>query len=476
MSSASQALNDPAQGPANSAANSARSHGPQHDPRARLIALFRELRAATERLCAPLSAEDQQLQSMPAASPTKWHRAHTTWFFEKALLEPAGLPPVDELYGFLFNSYYESFGPRHLRAERGLLSRPSAEEVTRYRHEVDARVCQWLERADHDELQRVTPLIELGVAHEEQHQELILTDILHAFSRNPLEPAYCAPDPSPARESGELPAPLPASLQASPAGTAVSADASSSAATRFLEHPGGLYEIGAELGCGFCFDCELPRHKLWLEPFELAEGLVTIAELKAFMRDGGYRTPSLWLSEGYDFVCAQGISAPLYMSERDGVLRAFSLRGPRVPSDDEPVSHLSYYEADALARYLGARLPSEAEWELGARDVAVLGSFVECGHMHPARSSAAPGMQQVYGEVWQWTRSSYEPYPGYQPLPGAIGEYNGKFMVNQRVLRGGSCLTPARHLRASYRNFWYPDTRFQMTGLRLARDVRMSSP
>jgi ergothioneine biosynthesis protein EgtB len=464
MTSTSEARKDPAQRrPAVARASDASSHADEPRSRERLLAMFREVRAATERLAAPLSAEDQQLQSMPAASPTKWHRAHTTWFFEKALLEPAGEPAVDPRYGYLFNSYYESFGPRHTRAERGLLSRPSMAEVTRYRAEVDARVCAWLERIDARELQRVTPLLELGVAHEEQHQELILTDILHAFSRNPLAPAY--------REATVT--------EVAAAEAAAGADASaaaSAAATRFIEHPGGLFEIGAELACGFCFDHELPRHKLWLEPFELAEGLVTIGALKAFMRDGGYRTPSLWLSEGYDFVCAQSIAAPLYMSERDGELHAFSLRGARVPSDDEPVSHLSYYEADALARYLGGRLPSEAEWELGARDVAVLGSFVECGHLHPARSSAAPGMQQVYGEVWQWTRSSYEPYPGYQPLAGAIGEYNGKFMVNQRVLRGGSCLTPARHLRASYRNFWYPDTRFQMTGLRLARDVHMSSP
>ena len=420
--------------------------------RERLIALFRSTRAATERLAAPLSAEDQQLQSMPSASPTKWHRAHTSWFFEKALLEPAGIAPVDARYGFLFNSYYEGFGPRHARAERGMLSRPGAAEVTSYRAEVDARMCRLLAECDDAELARAAPLVELGVAHEEQHQELILTDILHALSRNPLEPAY---KPLGEADSCETPAP------------------GEDGGLRFVEHPGGLFEIGAERECGFCFDHELPRHKLWLEPFQLGEGLVSIAALKAFMRDGGYRTPSLWLSEGYDFVCANAISAPLYLQERDGALCAFGLRGPRVPSDDEPVCHLSYYEADALARYLGARLPSEAEWELGARDVAVLGSFVECGRLHPARGTGR-GLQQFYGEVWQWTRSSYEPYPGYQPLPGAVGEYNGKFMVNQRVLRGGSCLTPARHLRASYRNFWYPDTRFQMTGLRLARDVHMS--
>ena len=448
MSSAQTSMSDPATDDSGQAST--------HRDRESLLALFRRTRAATERLAEPLSAEDQQLQSMPSASPTKWHRAHTSWFFEKALLEPAGSAPIDERYGFLFNSYYESFGPRHARPERGLLSRPTVSEISAYRSEIDARIGRLLAECDAAELARAAPLIELGVAHEEQHQELILTDILHAFSRNPLQPAY---KPLAERDSCELPAP----------GHVAQDDS-----LRFIEHPGGLYELGAKREHGFCFDCELPRHKQWLEPFQLAEGLVTIGALKAFMRDGGYRTPSLWLSEGYDFVRANEISAPLYLQERDGELSAFSLRGPRVPSDDEPVCHVSYYEADALARYLDARLPSEAEWELGARDVAVVGSFVECGRLHPARAGAAAGIQQVYGEVWQWTRSSYEPYPGYQPLPGAIGEYNGKFMVNQRVLRGGSCLTPARHLRASYRNFWYPDTRFQMTGLRLARDVHMS--
>ena len=423
---------------------------------AALLHLFSETRAATERLAAPLSPEDQQLQSMPSASPTKWHRAHTTWFFEKALLEPAGIEPVDPRYGFLFNSYYESFGPRQARPERGLLSRPTAAEVSAYRSEVDARVVRWLQARDEVELERVRPLIELGIAHEEQHQELILTDILHAFSRNALQPAYRAPD---ARNSGELRAPTRANTP------------SAAPVMRFIEHPGGLYEIGGDPKCRFAFDCELPRHKRWLEPFEIGEGLVTVAALEAFIRDGGYRTPSLWLSEGYDFVRANAIEAPLYTSVRDGVLQVFGLRGPRVPSPDEPAAHLSCYEADALARYLGGRLPSEAEWELAARDVAIIGSFVESGALHPVPARARDGMQQVYGEVWQWTSSSYEPYPGYQPMAGAIGEYNGKFMVNQRVLRGGSCLTPARHLRASYRNFWHPDTRFQMTGVRLARDV-----
>lgn len=424
-------------------------------PASALLQLFRETRAATERLAQPLSPEDQQLQSMPSASPTKWHRAHTSWFFEKALLEPAGFTPIDPRYGYLFNSYYESFGPRQARPERGLLSRPTAAEVGSYRAEVDARMERWLSELDGAELERVRPLIELGVAHEEQHQELILTDILHAFSRNALQPAYREPA---GRTSAELRAPA-------------SAPRASASSTRFIEHPGGLYEIGADPKCRFAFDCEQPRHKRWIEPFEMGEGLVTVAALEAFIRDGGYRTPSLWLSEGYDFVRAHEIEAPLYTSLQDGVLQAFGLRGPRIPHPDEPVAHVSCFEADALARYLGARLPSEAEWELAARDVAIIGSFVESGTLHPVPARARDGMQQVYGEVWQWTSSSYDPYPGYRPMAGAIGEYNGKFMVNQRVLRGGSCLTPARHMRASYRNFWPTDTRFQMTGVRLARDV-----
>jgi ergothioneine biosynthesis protein EgtB len=427
------------------------------DARSALLSRCRRTRAATLALAAPLTVEDQLMQSMPSASPTKWHLAHTSWFFEKVVLEPNGVTPFDSRYGALFNSYYVSFGPRHARPERGLLSRPSLAEVHGYRAHVDRELLRLFTSFDAERFAAWAPTLELGIAHEEQHQELILTDVLHALSHNPLQPIY-APEP------------------AAPHGGASSGV---SRPMRFLEHAGGLVHIGRDEREGFCFDNEAPRHKAWLPPFELADRLVSVAELSAFLRDGGYHTASLWLSEGFDFVRTSGITAPLYMALQDGVLVTFGLHGVRVPDPDEPVCHLSYYEADALARYLGARLPTEAEWEVfAAAEPAgepVMGHFVESGILHPlaphTTASAAHACRQLFGDVWEWTASSYEPYPGFRAAPGALAEYNGKFMVNQRVLRGGSCLTPARHVRASYRNFWHPDTRFQMTGLRLARDA-----
>jgi ergothioneine biosynthesis protein EgtB len=430
--------------------------GGHEEERARVLALFAATRARTEALAARLSAEDQQLQSMPDASPTKWHRAHTTWFFEAFVLEPAGIAPALGQSGLLFNSYYEAAGPRHPRAKRGLLSRPSAVEVGDYRRRVDERLKRLIETAGAAPLERILPVIELGVAHEEQHQELLLTDILHAFSESPLRPAFLAaaitpPSAPPAEE------------------------------IRFVPFEGGLREIGAAAGGGFAFDNERPRHKRWVEPFALADRLVTMGELAAFIREGGYRTPSLWLSEGFDFVRAQGLGAPLHAAMEDGELRVFSLAGPRVAAASDPVVHVSYYEADALARFLGARLPTEAEWEIAAAARPVRGNFLDDGVLR-ARPPAADTpeaerggtgeLRQLFGDAWEWTQSSYEAYPGYAPLPGALGEYNGKFMVGQQVLRGGSCLTPRRHVRATYRNFWPPPTRFQMTGVRLARDVR----
>jgi ergothioneine biosynthesis protein EgtB len=427
--------------------------------RQRLLALYEATRARTEALAARLSPEDQQLQSMPDASPTKWHRAHTTWFFETFALEPAGIGVVDARYGFLFNSYYEAKGPRHPRAARGVLSRPSAAEIGDYRERVDERVTRLLRDADGETLGRVLPIVELGVAHEEQHQELLLTDILHAFAQSALAPAYLgegAASPGNAAPAAE-PAPL-----------------------RFVPFEGGLSEIGSE--AGFMFDNEAPRHRRWLEPFALADRLVTVRELKAFLDDGGYEDPALWLSEGFAFVHAQGLKVPLYTTYEDGQLRAFTLAGTRVPGDDEPAAHLSYYEADAIARFLGARLPTEAEWEVAAADVARAagpgprpGNFAEDGVLRPLPArreggeEAEPRVRQIFGDAWEWTSSSYEPYPGYRASAGALGEYNGKFMVNQIVLRGGSCLTPRRHVRPPYRNFWPPHTRFQMTGVRLAR-------
>jgi len=420
--------------------------------RDRLVALFRSTRARTDALTTGLSAEDQQLQSMPDASPTKWHRAHTTWFFETFVLEPAGVDVVDRRYGFLFNSYYETKGPRLARSQRGVVSRPTAAEVGEYRAIVDSRVTSLLERADAATFARIVPVLTLGIAHEEQHQELVLTDILHAFSQNPVRPTFVA---SPGRSS-------PRALgDARPA--------------RFIAFEEGLHLMGAEAHTEFAFDNESPRHKQWMRPFALADRLVTVGELKAFIEAGGYDTPSLWLAEGYDLVRASGLRSPLYSAYESGELHLFTLAGPRVASDDEPVAHLSYYEADALAHFLGGRLPTESEWELAASRCAVQGNFVDDGVYSPQPVTSAPsephGVRQLFGDVWEWTRSSYEPYPGYEAPQGALGEYNGKFMVSQRVLRGGSCLTPRRHVRATYRNFWHPRTQFQMTGLRLAREV-----
>jgi ergothioneine biosynthesis protein EgtB len=422
----------------------------QDQERARLLALYATTRARTESLAEPLSAEDQQLQSMPDASPTKWHRAHTTWFFEAFVLAPAGVGVVDPRYEHIFNSYYETIGARQPRAKRGLLSRPSAAEVSTYRRLVDEKLTRLLSTADADAMARVLPIVELGIAHEEQHQELLLTDILHAFSENPLRPTYRPEAATPARAPALEP-------------------------IRFVPCAGGLREIGAPAGPAFAFDNERPRHKRWVEPFAIADRLVAVRELKAFIDAGGYRTPSLWLSDGLDFVRARDIRAPLYSSYEDGRLSVFTLAGPRVAGDDEPAVHLSYYEADAIARFLGARLPTEAEWEISAEGNVVRGNFSDDGPLRPWPASNADGaagrVRQLFGDAWEWTQSSYEPYPGFETPRGALGEYNGKFMINQIVLRGGSCLTPKRHVRASYRNFWHPGTQFQMAGIRLARGV-----
>jgi ergothioneine biosynthesis protein EgtB len=411
----------------------------------RMVARYLEVRRATETLAAPLSAEDQVLQSMPLASPSKWHRAHTSWFFETFLLVPAGVPVVNERYGYLYNSYYEAVGPRHSRPKRGLLSRPSVDEVTSYRRTVDGRIVELLRGAAPDALSRMAPLVELGLAHEEQHQELLLTDILSAFAENPLLPSYL-------EQAGREPAQIAA------------------APLEFVAFDGGLVEIGAKPG-GFCFDNETPRHKHWLEPFLLANRPVSVAELAAFAREGGYRTPSLWLSEGWDFVREHALEAPLYTRLEGERALVFGLDGEREAHPAEPARHLSHYEADAIARFMGARLPTEAEWEEAASHAVPAGNFVENGALRPLPAAGKRGaVGQLFGDVWEWTQSAYSPYPGYRVAQGALGEYNGKFMARQMVLRGGSCLTPSGHVRASYRNFWHPDTRFQMTGVRLAKD------
>jgi ergothioneine biosynthesis protein EgtB len=408
------------------------------DPR-RLGDALAEVRRATEALAAPLSAEDQMVQSMPDASPTKWHRAHTTWFFETFVLAPraAGYRVFDDHYGYLFNSYYENVGPRHSRPARGMLSRPSGEEIARYRRHVDEALQRYLREGDPDAA--TLEAIELGLHHEQQHQELMLTDVKHALAQNPLRPAYRA-DAAP-----------PAAVEAP--------------ALAYRSVEGGLGSLGHD-GAGFSFDNERPRHRAYVQPFALASRLVTCGEYLDFMADGGYARPTLWLSAGFEAVTRGGWTAPLYWEEREGAWWQFTLGGMRPVDRASPVTHISYYEADAFARWAGARLPTEAEWERAAEGVAVAGSFVEAGRLHPALAGDG-----LYGEVWQWTASAYLPYPGFVTAPGALGEYNGKFMIGQMVLRGGSCASPRSHLRATYRNFFPPDARWQFSGIRLARDA-----
>jgi ergothioneine biosynthesis protein EgtB len=385
---------------------------------------------------------------MPACSPVKWHRAHTTWFFETFVLGPSGAAPFDERYGALFNSYYVSMGLRHARDKRALLSRPSAGEIDEYRRVVDDRMLERISRAADQEIATLAPLIDLGLAHEEQHQELMLTDVLSAFAENPIGPVYGVGPRAHVRHGPTAP-------------------------LRFIPYDGGLRAIGADDGDGFSFDNEQPRHRVWVEPFALADRLLTFGEWKAFADAGGYDEPLLWLSEGFEWARANGVRGPLYLRQREPKIVVFGLHGEIEASDDEPVVHLSFYEADALARFFGARLPTEAEWEIAAGQAPVEGNFLDTGAL---RAQATPhatgaGPVQLFGDAWEWTQSPYAPYPGFKSLRGPIGEYNGKFMVNQMVLRGGSSFTPAGHVRATYRNFWHPDTRFQLTGVRLARSA-----
>jgi ergothioneine biosynthesis protein EgtB len=405
---------------------------------------FRQVRRTTEALAAPLSPEDQQLQSMPDASPTKWHLGHTSWFFETFLLQPnlSRYRVFHPRFGYLFNSYYEALGERQARPQRGMLSRPTLEEVMAYRQHVSSWMAELIAHDGH----RLAPLLELGLNHEQQHQELLLTDIKHAFSLNALEPEYAA---------------IATGGSARPA------------AHRFLPFEGGIRRIGHE-GGGFAFDLEGPAHDVLLQPFELGSQLITNAEYLAFIEDGGYARPELWLSDGWATVQGQGWTAPLYWKQRDGEWRVFTLGGTRRLNPGEPVCHVSYYEADAFARWAGARLPTELEWETAAKTAPVEGNLLDSRRLHPSVTpgpSTGGGPEQLFGDVWEWTGSAYLPYPGFRPAPGAVGEYNGKFMCNQFVLRGGSCATPASHLRATYRNFFPPHVRWQFSGIRLARDL-----
>jgi ergothioneine biosynthesis protein EgtB len=412
-----------------------------------LASSYEEVRALTERLCAPLALEDYGVQSMPEASPAKWHLAHTAWFFETFVLLESD--PAYRLFhpqfGYLFNSYYNAVGSFWPRSQRGLLARPTVAEIYRYRQHVDAALLRLLRAGKPELTTRMRERIVLGLHHEQQHQELLLTDLQHAFASNPLRPVYREAPPSPPIRETPL---------------------------RWIRHPGGLHAIGHE-GAGFAYDNETPRHRVFLAPFQLAARLATCGEYQAFLDEDGYRRPELWLSEGWAACRAHDWQAPLYWERHEDAWFRMTLNGWQPVRDADPVGHVSYFEADAYARWAGARLPTEYEWEIAARDCPLTGTFLDGDKLQPQPLSPVAGSDrpaQMFGELWQWTGSAYLPYPGYRPLPGALGEYNGKFMCNQMVLRGGSCATPRSHFRRSYRNFFAPPTRWQFTGIRLAKD------
>ena len=405
------------------------------------------VRQQTEDLCRPLETEDYVIQSMPDVSPAKWHLGHTTWFFETFLLQKyqPEYKPYQERYGYLFNSYYETIGERWARSNRGLLSRPTVKEVYAYRASVDERMRDLMESDSLDS--NFHFLLELGLNHEQQHEELLITDIKNVLALNPLKPVY---QPQTVRSAVDAPT------------------------NRYLQFAGGLVEIGFA-GTRFSFDNERPRHRVWLNDFSLQNRLVTNGDYLQFMKDGGYSDFRHWLSDGWALVQQEGWKSPMYWEDQDGQWYSMTLSGLRPLDLSEPVCHVSYYEADAYAKWAGKRLPSETEWEHAAasvEDQIDSGNFVETGNFHPlpGNSDRSDSLLQMFGDVWEWTQSAYLPYPGFQAEPGAVGEYNGKFMSDQMVLRGGSCVTPRNHIRKTYRNFFQCDKRWQFTGIRLASD------
>jgi ergothioneine biosynthesis protein EgtB len=428
-----------------------------------LIAQFRKVRDFSAQLCRSLQPEDYVVQSMPDVSPTKWHLAHTSWFFETFIVKvwmPRYRSEVPQ-YAYLFNSYYNAAGSMHRRDLRGLISRPTVAETYRFRESIDDCVAQLLEEADDALLAEIEPVLILGLHHEQQHQELLVTDIKHVFAQNPLYPVFAGAgidDPGRGKNGAAQPGPGSSSQATTP--------------QQFLEFEETTLLIGHE-GEGFSYDNEGPQHRALVLPFSLSNRLITNGEYLEFIDAGGYSRPEYWLSLGWTTVNEQRWRAPLYWEERDGKWWNFTLSGFRPVNENEPVTHISYFEADAYANWAGARLPTEFEWERAAADEPISGNFVDDGRFHPAPApTGANGgdLHQIYGDAWEWTRSAYLPYPGYKAGPGALGEYNGKFMSNQMVLRGGSCATSRDHIRLTYRNFFQPEKRWQFTGIRLARD------
>jgi len=408
-----------------------------------LLPKYESVREFSHVLCEPLEIEDFVVQSMPDASPIRWHLAHTTWFFETFILKrfAQNYEPLDPMYEYLFNSYYNGIGEQFPRPKRGLLTRPTVAEVMIYRREVDNRMGQLLLEATPEEAAEIAPLVELGLHHEQQHQELMLTDLKHALAQNPMYPAYEAE-------------------------AAVPATSASSQTWHGIE--GGVVQIG-HAGSEFAYDNESPRHQALIPSLEIAGRLVTNGEYLEFLEDGGYQRPELWLSLGWNTVQSEKWNSPLYWVHRQDSWHEFTLSGLLPLNEASPVTHISYFEADAFARWSESRLPTEFEWEVASRRVSGDGNFVESGHFHPAPAQEKDGLRQMLGDVWEWTSSSYSPYPGFKPPEGAIGEYNGKFMCQQYVLRGGSCATSKSHIRKTYRNFFSPEARWQFTGIRLAK-------